>query len=99
MGRALGYPAGLSPSSGSAPARSGSRSQPHPSSGRVQFHVDLGQDLVVAECKAEQGGGDDGHALDAQPAALDVGAMHADQGGDGDAEETAEGFGLPADGG
>ena len=53
----------------------------------------------MAEGAAEPGGGDDRHALGTQPATLDVGAMHAHQGGGGDTEQAAKGVGFPADGG
>ena len=52
----------------------------------------------MAEGEAEPDGGDDRYALGAQPATLDVGAMHADQRGDRDAQQAAEGLGLPANG-
>src|SRR5215207_5797053 len=80
-------------------AGSGARAQPHPHASGVPLDVDLRQHLVIAEGAAEQAGGDDRHALGAQPATLDVGAMHADERGDRDAQEAAEGLGLPANGG
>jgi hypothetical protein len=44
-------------------------------------------------------GGHDRHALSMQPAALNVGAMDAQQGGGRSAQEAAEGLSLPADAG
>ena len=73
--------------------------QPRPGGGGKPLDVDLRQHLVMAEGAAEPDGGDDRHALGAQPAVLDVGAMHADQWGDRDAQQAAEGLGLPADAG
>jgi hypothetical protein len=51
----------------------------------------------MAERGAEPVGGDDGHAVGVQTGLLDVGAVDAEQGGGGDAEQAAEGLGFPAD--
>ena len=79
--------------------RSGRGPQSHPGGGCVQLHVDLRQHPVVAERQAKQGAGHDRYALGAQAATLDMGAVNADQRGDRDPEQVAEGQGLPADGG
>ena len=71
--------------------------QPGPGGGGQQLDVGVRQDLVVAERGWVPVGRDDRHTLGAQAAALDVGAVDAQQGGGGDAEQTAEGLGLPAD--
>jgi len=56
------------------------------------------QHPVVAERAAEQVGGDDRHALGVQAAAVDVGAVDAQQRGGAGTEQPAERLGFPADG-
>src|SRR5215208_8448854 len=72
-------------------AGSGGRAQPHPGGSGVPLDVGVREHLVVAEGAADQGGGDDRHALGAQPTALDVGTMDADERDDRDTQEAAEG--------
>jgi hypothetical protein len=61
--------------------RSGRRPQPHADGAGQQFHVGVRQHPVIAKHTAEQVGGHDRYALSVQAAAVDVGAVNAQQRG------------------
>ena len=61
---------------------SGGRAEAGPDGGGQQVDVGVRQHPVIAQRAAEQVGGHDRHALGVQAAALDVGAVDAQQRGD-----------------
>jgi hypothetical protein len=71
--------------------------EPGPGGGGEQPHLGVGQDPVTAERAAEQAGRHDGHALGVQAAAMDVGAMHAQQPDRPGAKDAADDLSFPAD--